>query len=231
MFKLLLFVFFSLECSSFEKEKFEFEKQKLEFEKEKFAFEKNRTLVCNELVSEKILIPEKKIAQAELFYEKKEPACGKFPSTEIKDIWELSKEGNWYYHPEKLKSGVYCDGDKKEFFYKQFSNTDSYVAETQVPSTKRSSCINNVLFTGKPILYNLIIDKTILQREQDLAGVSIDKKKSLEDVIKFNTSEKGRSFYYECIATDKLKKFDSCKCVLYASYPKGEDGILELLKK
>ena len=240
MFKLVLILtIFNLECSSLEKERLEFEKEKLAFEKEKFAFEKNRVGVCKELVLEKrILVPETKIltpdtnlSQAELFVEKKENPCGKFPSSEIRDIWELSIEGDWYYHPEKIRSGILCDNDKKEFFYKQFSNTDSYVAETQVPASKKSSCINNVVFSGKPELYKMMIDKTISKNESELSNVNIDKKKSIEDLIKYNTAEKGRSFYYECVPTDKLKRFDSCKCVLYASYPKGEVGVLNLLKK
>lgn len=240
MFKLVLILtIFSLECSSLEKEKLEFEKEKLAFEKEKFAFEKNRIGVCRELVLEKrilipetkLIIPETKISQAELFVEKTENQCGKFPIGELRDIWELSVEGDWYYHPEKVKNGILCDNDKKEFFYKQFSNTDSYVAETQVPATKKSSCINNVLFTGKPELYKMMIDKTIAKNESELSGLNLDKKKSSEDLIRYNTAESGRSFYYECVPTDKQKKYNSCKCALYASYPKGEKGILDLLKK
>ncbi len=240
MFKLvLLFTIFNLECSSLEKERLEFEKEKLAFEKEKFAFEKNRIGVCRELVLEKrilvpdtkVLVPETKLSQSELFLEKKENQCGKFPSTELRDIWELSIEGNWYYNPEKVKSGILCENDKKDYFYKQFSNTDSYVAETQVPASKKSSCINNVVFSGKPELYKMMIEKTISKNELELTNVEIDKKKTSEELIKYNTSEKGRSFYYECVPTDKLKKYDSCKCVLYASYPNGEKGIIDLLKR
>jgi hypothetical protein len=214
-------------CTSLEKERLDLDRERLEFDKAKLLFEQEKSKscccpTCNETCKGN------EIAKSELFVEKKKTSdCGAFPSSELKDIWTISIEGEWYYSPQSVKQGILCKSDQKEFFYKQFSNTDSYVAETQVPATKRSSCINNVLFSGKPLLYASMIEKTAARN--DVA--KFDKKVVLEKVIEYNTAEKGRSFYYECVATDKLKRFDSCKCVLYTSYPKGEEGVLELLRK
>ena len=67
------------------------------------------------------------------------PDCIKENPPSNEEIWALSVEGNWHYSPDKIKSKNICKGDFKESFYKQFANTESYVAETQVPATEKSA--------------------------------------------------------------------------------------------
>ena len=214
-------------CNSLDKEKLDFEKEKLEFEKSKLEFEKQKTNSCCCCKTESKTLPKEEISSPELYIPPKESKdCDSLDKFIEGDIWSLSIDGNWFFPPYSLKKGIICKEDKKEFFYKQFSNTESYVAEKQVPSTKKSSCINNVLFYGKNPLYQLMIDKS-----SPIKINSDEKKRIIEKLIEYNNEEKGRSFFYECKPTDKNKKWDSCTCVLYASYPKGEKGVQNLIQK
>jgi hypothetical protein len=186
MMKLIALIFFLqliFSCSSLEKERLALEKEKLELEKKKLQFQEEKLKACaccnpcsNCGKAEEVVVVEKK----------EKPDCIKEPPPTSEEIWALSVEGNWHYSPSKIKSKNICKGDIKESFYKQFTNTESYVAKEQVPATKQSSCINNVLF---------------------------------------------RSFYYECKPTDQGMRWDSCKCVLYASYPEGKQGLAARMKK
>lgn len=219
-----LIPFLLLKCSSLEQERLAFEKEKLEFEKKKLQFEKDKIKscsCCNPCNS--------CTTTTEVITEKKEKDCIKEPSPTSEEIWALSVEGNWHYSPDKIKSKSICKGDLKETFYKQFANTESYVAEKQVPATKQSSCINNVLFSGKSQLYNLMIDKTA--KEESIVISKESKAQVLQESIDYNNAEKGRSFYYECKPTDQYGRWDSCKCVLYVSYPEGKQGLATRLKK
>jgi hypothetical protein len=231
--KLYLFVFICIVstsfCNSLDKEKLDLEKEKLEFEKSKLEFEKQKLNSCCCCKTEsKTVLKEQPIVNTELYIPPKQTKdCESIEKYWEGDIWSLSVDGNWFYPPYSIKKGAVCQEDKKEFFYKQFSNTESYVAEKQVPSTKKSSCINNVLFYGKSPLYHLMFDKSSQTRV-----ISVEeKKKYIEKLVEYNNEEKGRSFFYECKPTDKLKKWDSCTCVLYASYPNGEKGIQNLIQK
>jgi hypothetical protein len=219
-YRLIFFLILSLitNCASLEKERLALEKEKLEFEKKKLQFQEEKLkncACCNPCgcgKSEEVAVVEKK---------------EKPPSSE--DIWALSVEGNWHYSPDKIKSKSICKGDLKESFYKQFANTESYVAKEQVPATKQSSCINNVLFSGKSQLYNLMLDKTA--KEEAVTLSKTDKAQILQESVEYNNAEKGRSFYYECKPTDAGGRWDSCKCVLYASYPEGKQGLAARMKK
>jgi len=227
--KLLVITIFSLIsfCSSVEKERLEFDKAKLEFEKKKLEFEKEKlkTFGCCTCSSNNSCA-----TIEEVVIEKKDkPDCVKENPPSSEEIWALSVEGNWHYSPDKIKSKNICKGDFKESFYKQFANTESYVAETQVPATKKSSCINNVLFSGKSQLYNLMFDKTA--KEESMNPSKQDKSQILQEIVEYNTAEKGRSFYYECKPTDAGGKWDSCKCVLYTSYEQGKQGLAARMKK
>lgn len=222
-----IFVFSTLySCSSLEKERLEFDKERLEFDKKKLQFEIEKLKSCNCTCSlcsgcENV---------EEVFIQKKEKTgCIKEIPPTSEEIWALSIEGGWHYPPNQIKTKTICKGDKKESFYKQFGNTESYVAETQVPATKKSSCINNVLFSGKAQLYNLMIDKTA--KENSISIAKSNKSQILQETIDYNTSEKGRSFYYECKPTDPGGKWDNCKCVLFASYPEGKTGLAERMVK
>ncbi|MBK8393813.1 MAG: hypothetical protein IPL26_01000 [Leptospiraceae bacterium] len=223
---LFLFILFSSHCTSIEKERLELDKAKFEFEKKKLEFEKERlkTCGCNGCSTCN------KCGAEEISLEKKtNPDCVKENPPSSEEIWALSVEGNWHYSPDKIKTNNICKGDLKESFYKQFANTESYVAETQVPTTKKSSCINNVLFSGKSLLYNLMLDKTAT--EESITLSKSDKSQILKETIEYNTAEKGRSFYYECKPTDSAGKWDSCKCVLYTSYSQGKQGLSSRMKK
>lgn len=227
--KLLSLIFilpFLFSCSSLEKERLALEKEKLEFEKKKLQFQEEKLKVCaccnpctNCGKSEEVVVVEKK----------EKPDCIKETPPTSEEIWALSVEGNWHYSPNKIKSKNICKGDAKESFYKQFVNTESYVAEKQVPATKQSSCINNVLFSGKSQLYNAMLDKTA--KEESINLSKEDKSQVLLESVEYNNAEKGRSFYYECKPTDQGGRWDSCKCVLYASYPDGKQGLAARMKK
>lgn len=225
-FCLNLFLIFSiLTCSSLEKERLEFDKARLEFDKKKLEFEREKLKACGCCSSCSTCGK-----SDEFVIEKKEkPDCIKENPPSSEEIWAISVEGNWHYSPDKIKGRNICKGDMKESFYKQFANTESYVAETQVPATKKSSCINNVLFSGKSQLYNLMIDKTA--KEESVALSKSEKGQILQETIDYNNAEKGRSFYYECKPTDAGGKWDSCKCVLYASYAEGKQGLANRMKK
>ena len=214
-------------CSTVEKERLEFDKAKLEFEKKKLEFEKEKLKTCG--CSGCSSCNSCETVEEVLIEKKQKPDCVKEIPPTNEEIWAFSVEGNWHYSPDKIKSKNICKGDFKESFYKQFSNTESYVAETQVPATKKSSCINNVLFSGKSQLYNLMFDKTA--KEESVNPSKQEKSQILQEIIEYNTAEKGRSFYYECKPTDQAGKWDSCKCVLYASYEQGKQGLATRMKK
>ena len=223
---LLSAIIFTANCSSLEKERLALEKEKLEFEKKKLQFqeEKLKTCACCNPCggcgkSDEVVVVEKK----------EKPDCIKENPPTSEEIWALSVEGNWHYSPDKIKSKNICKGDLKESFYKQFANTESYVAEKQVPATKQSSCINNVLFSSKSQLYNSMLDKTA--KEESVQLTKQDKTQILQESVDYNNAEKGRSFYYECKPTDVGGRWDSCKCVLYASYPEGKQGLATRIKK
>lgn len=229
MMKILLLLILSIlgSCKSVEKERLELDKAKLEFEKKKLEFEKEKLKTCGCSCTSSCSTC---TGSEDVVVEKKEkPDCIKETSPTSEEIWALSVEGNWHYSPDKIKSKNICKGDFKESFYKQFANTESYVAETQVPATKKSSCINNVLFSGKSQLYNLMLDKTA--KEESLTLSKQEKTQILQETVEYNTAEKGRSFYYECKPSDQAGKWDSCKCVLYASYPEGKQGLTARMKK
>lgn len=227
--KLIALIFFLpliFSCSSLEKERLALEKEKLELEKKKLQFQEEKLKACaccnpcsNCGKAEEVVVVEKK----------EKPDCIKEPPPTSEEIWALSVEGNWHYSPNKIKSKNICKGDLKESFYKQFTNTESYVAKEQVPATKQSSCINNVLFSGKSQLYNSMLDKTT--KEESITLSKEDKSQILQESVEYNNAEKGRSFYYECKPTDQGMRWDSCKCVLYASYPEGKQGLAARMKK
>ncbi|HMV42838.1 MAG TPA: hypothetical protein PKD50_09905, partial [Leptospiraceae bacterium] len=216
---ILSFLFLLIQCSSLEQERLAFEKDKLEFEKKKLQFEREKIKSCGCCSPCNTCNGTAEVVVAE----KKEKDCIKEVPPTSEDIWALSVEGNWHYAPDKIKNKNICKGDLKETFYKQFANTESYVAEKQVPATKQSSCINNVLFSGKSQLYNLMVDKTA--KEESISISKELKAQVLQESIEYNNAEKGRSFYYECKPTDPNGRWDSCKCVLYVSYPEGKQGL------
>lgn len=227
---MLFFTMFLLPmCSSLEKERLELDRAKLEFEKKKLQFETEKLKACacscmqsaTCCNSEEIVVIEKK--------EKEKVDCIKEAIPSSEEIWALSVEGGWHYSPDKIKARNICKGDTKESFYKQFANTESYVAESQVPATKKSSCINNVLFSGKSQLYNLMLDKTA--KEESITLSKTEKAQILQETIEYNNAEKGRSFYFECKPTDSENKWNSCKCALYASYLMGKAGLSTRMKK
>ncbi|MCB1176255.1 MAG: hypothetical protein KDK36_01635 [Leptospiraceae bacterium] len=227
---ILFIIFLLLNCASnIEKERLELDKEILEFNKEKLIFEKlraaNSCCSCGCESTELVIMENKKFLPVE---QKIDKDCPKIPTPSKEEIWELAREGNWSYSPIFLNLGKVCKDEPKESFYKIYKNSESYVAQTQVPKTKKSSCINNVLFHGKLKLYNLMFEKTIKE-----IGNSPDDDftNDLKDVVKYNNEVKGRSFYYDCIPTDPGKSWDTCSCVLYASHEKGKEGLKKRLKK
>ncbi|MDX1959944.1 MAG: hypothetical protein SFU98_15340 [Leptospiraceae bacterium] len=240
--KLILFLVLLSNCSSLEKERLELEKARLDLEKEKILFlkEKSNCGCCTEKISncktcsEKIILTEAKVKEKEpekfLVYPEVKQDCEKISSPKSIDIWSLAKEGGWSFEPNKIKTGTVDSCDKEIVFYKEFSNTESYVAETQVPRTKKSSCTNNVLFHGKDKLYNLMIDKTAKENLSLEDQNRINKPELLKEIISYNNEGKLRSFYFECIPTDPKKNWDKCSCVLYASYKDGKNELISRMK-
>jgi len=219
--KLLLFCSLILGCQSLEKERLELDRQILEFEKERFQ---KCGCVCQDSVA-----VTKYYTEPVKVVSKSEKDCIKVASPSKEDIWSLAEKGGWSYSPKLLEKSEVCE-DLKESFYKIYYNTDSYVAETQVPKTKKSSCINNVLFHGKDKLYDLMLEHTA-----KLEGIDNYEKdrytKVKNEVIEYNTAEKGRSFYYECRPTDPTGSWNKCVCILFASYPSGRKGLGLRLKQ
>lgn len=213
----ILFLVF-LGCTSLEKERLELDKQILEFEKERFR----KCGCCGESVV--------KVTESTPIVAKTEKDCTKTNPPSREDIWTLAEKGDWSYSPPLLEKSSVCQEDPKETFYKIYQNTDSYVAETQVPKTKKSSCINNVLFHGKDKLYDLMLDHTA-----KFMGITNYEKEKFTKVknetIEYNTAEKGRSFYFECRPTDPQGSWNKCTCVLFASYPNGRTGLGTRMKK
>jgi hypothetical protein len=245
-FNLLYGIFFLgiIACSSIDKERLELDRQILEFDKEKFKLEQSRYKNCNCCEEKKTSCCESKntikiISQDQtttkndklIIATEKTSDCDKITTPRSEEIWALSIEGGWSFAPQKLETGDTNSCDKKESFYKQFSNTESYVAEKQVPKTKKSSCTNNVLFHGKDKLYNLMIDKTLKEDSTEADSTKLDKPKLLSEIIQYNNEGKKRSFYYECMPTDPEKRWDKCTCVLYASYPNGKSGLIDRIRK
>jgi hypothetical protein len=74
-----------------------------------------------------------------------------------------------------------------------------------------------------------MLDKTT--KEESITLSKEDKSQILQESVEYNNAEKGRSFYYECKPTDQGMRWDSCKCVLYASYPEGKQGLAARMKK
>lgn len=159
------------------------------------------------------------------------PTCIKVPVPSKKEIWDLAKEGGWSYTPQKMEANDICEGDEKETFYKEYFNSESYVAKTQVPRTKMTSCISNVLLSSKSKLYSLMIDKTAKEELSESDFGKMDKPKVMENVVGYVTQGKKRSFYYDCIPTDPGMRWDQCKCVLYASFPSGKNGLVKKIKE
>lgn len=231
-FKFIFFTLFSFlflsSCSSTDKEILKVQKQILEIEKKRFMIEKAKLQHCGCCSEDKssgsccpeiLLILEKE--EIEKVEDEKSP-CKRIQLNEQIDIWKLAAKGDWSYSPSSLKSQEICEDEKKEYFYKQYSNSESYVASTQVPKTKQSSCINNVLFHGKSKLYQSMINSAPGSGKLD------SEKDILSSIVNYNNAEKGRSFYYECKPTDPSKNWDKCTCVLYASYKDGKEGIQSL---
>jgi hypothetical protein len=50
------------------------------------------------------------------------------------------------------------------------------------------------------------------------------------EIIDYNTKQKGRSFYYECKPTDEKGNWYKCVCVLYASFEGGKEKLKEKIK-
>jgi hypothetical protein len=217
---LLIVLSLLMGCQSLEKERLELDKQILEFEKERFK-------KCGCCVPvETHWVPPGKIVSGI----KTGKDCVRIAPPSSEDIWKIAEDGNWSYSPKNLKLGEICREETKESFYKIYQNSESYVAETQVPKTKRSSCINNVLFHGKDKLYDLMLEKTAKDTGiQDYEKERFTKVKN--ETIEYNTAEKGRSFYYECKPTDSQGAWNTCKCVLFASYAGGEDSLGKRMKK
>lgn len=236
---LLLFVFILINScsSSIERERLDTEKKRLEIERERLDLEKSKYKNCNSCNSCSQTIKIDKVQSdctsncKEKVIISKTDDCKKISIQSIEDIWTLSINGDWYYAPDQIRSKTICEGDQKESFYKQYTNTESYVAETQVPATKKSSCINNILFDAKSKLYNLMIDRVL---KDELSQTKLDatkREKVLTQLVDYNNAVKGRSFYYECKPTDPQKRWNQCICVLYASYSKGSKGLSELIQK
>jgi hypothetical protein len=220
------------QCSSLDKEILEIEKQKLEVERERLKLERDRLHKCNNCCQQPTLSlktevkPILPLEEKAVFYV--EPmGCNKVKTPSSEDIWQISETGEWSYPPNFLELGITCKEEKKEYFYKQFSNTESYVAEKQVPATKKSSCINNVVFHGKDKLYTQMVEKTKTEELSKEMAQRVDSKMVFRDVVEYNNSAKGRSFYYECKATDSQKRWDKCACVLFASYTDGKEGLAD----
>ncbi len=211
----ILLIFLEISCNSLEKERLELDKKILEFEQERF-----RKCGCN---CETTAIP------YSFEIEKKTLSnCTKIPPPTREEIWALAQKGDWSYSPKLLSQKEICKESPKETYYKIYHNTDSYVAETQVPKTKKSSCINNVLFHGKENLYESMIEDAAKE-----IGIAFDKEKWIglkNKIIEYNTLEKGRSFYYECIPKDEKASWNKCDCVLFASYENGKEQIKQALK-
>lgn len=161
---------------------------------------------------------------------KVEKECIKIPVPSKREIWELSIDGGWSYTPQKMEANDICEGDIKETFYKQYGNSESYVAKTQVPRTKMTSCISNVLLSGKRKLYDFMIDKTAKEELTPEEQRSYKKNEVKKSLIEYITNGKKRSFYYDCMPTDPQMRWDQCKCVLYASYPLGKSGMVQKMK-
>ncbi|MCX8000255.1 MAG: hypothetical protein N3A69_15095, partial [Leptospiraceae bacterium] len=200
-----LFIFLAVfQCNTLEKERLELDRQILEFEKERLK-KCGCTCECTpKVVSYEVVEAEKKVLSN----------CTKVFPPSREDIWNLAEKGDWSYSPKLLSQKEICREDLKETFYKIYHNTESYVAETQVPKTKKSSCINNVLFYGKSNLYDSMIGSATRE-----LNINEEKEKLIElknKIIEYNTAEKGRSFYYECKPTDKEGAWNRCVCVLYA---------------
>lgn len=244
---LILFVFAA--CNTLEKEKLDLEKARLDFEKEKMSWEKEKGKCgsccpspcektdCRETVNEPaVILVHPKTVQTENPVKETTPKlttnetipCERIAVPSLEDIWALSVEGGWSHHPEKISTNNVCRGDLQEYFYKQYSNNESYVAEKHVPRTRKSSCTNNVLFHGKDKLYNLMIEKTA---KEEAPSASYDLESVKKDVVTYNTEGKKRSFFYECRPTDPQKRWDTCTCVLYSTYRNGKSGLSERIKK
>lgn len=230
----LLFVTIALifqNCSSLDKDILEVEKQKLEIERERLRLERDKFNKCNNCCGQGLSL-KTEVKPEERAYLYVEPAgCAKVKTPSSDDIWHLSENGDWSYPPNMLELGITCKDEKKEFFYKQFANTESYVAEKQVPSTKKSSCINNVVFHGKEKLYTQMVEKTKSEELNRDMAQKVDSKIVVRDLVEYNNSGRGRSFYYECKATDPQKRWDKCACVLFASYTDGKEGLAERMVK
>ena len=217
---LLILIITNFFCNTLDKERLELDRQILEFEKAKFQ----KCGCCNPGEEKPTVLLYKKPEAVDV--PKKD--CNPVSTAGHAEIWNLAEEGNWYYSPNQMSKGELCKEEPMESFYKIYSNTESYVAETQVPKTKKSSCINNVLFHGKDKLYQLMLEKTAKEElKTELPSFANVKKETIE----YNNAEKGRSFYYECKPTDPQKKWDKCTCLLYASYGGGKEKLAERLKK
>jgi hypothetical protein len=232
LFALLLLSIFLSTCSSLDKEILEIEKQKLDVERERLKLERDRMMKCNNCCQQPTLSLKTEVKPILPLEEKAvlyvEPiGCNKIKTPSSDDIWQISESGEWSYPPNLLELGITCREEKKEFFYKQFANTESYVAEKQVPATKKSSCINNVVFHGKDKLYSQMVEKTKSEELSKEMAQRVDSKTVFRDVVEYNNSGRGRSFYYECRATDANKRWDKCACVLFASYTDGKEGLAD----
>ena len=228
--------------NSFEKEKLAFAKEKLAFEKEKLAFEKlkflcqKKSFTCNGKYSSCLQIKPACAKKSVVFLrpEHKEPSktdCVSIPTPSSQDIWKLAEKGGWSYSYFALKKGSACKGDKKETFYKSYGNSESYVAKTQVPRTKRSSCINNVLFSAKGKLYKLMLSKTGKELLSASQRAQVKQEKVLRQVVQYNNEGKKRSFYYECKPSDAARQWNRCTCVLFASHENGKTGLANRMKR
>lgn len=225
---MLLIVLFQFGCSSLEKERLDFDKERLAFDKEKLAFEKEKYSSCKCCANDCNCNSSTVILKTD---EMKKTKCDTVPTPSSEEIWALSVEGGWSYSPVKIRSGEICKEEIKESFYKQFNNSESYVAKNHVPRTRQSSCINNVLISSKDKLYELMVDKTYKEENKSRELNKEDKKEVIKDIVDYNTSGKERSFYFECKPTDTDKAWDKCACVLYASYSGGKQGLLSTIIK
>ncbi|MEM7180067.1 MAG: hypothetical protein AAF518_04085 [Spirochaetota bacterium] len=228
--------------SSFEKEKLAFEKERLAFEKEKLAFEKlkflcqKKSFTCNGKYSSCLQIKPACAKKSVVFLPKEnlvpsKTDCVSIPTPSSPDIWQLAERGGWSYSYFALKKGSACKGDTKETFYKSYGNSESYVAKTQVPRTKKSSCINNVLFSAKGKLYKLMLEKTGKELLSSSQRSRVNQEKVLRQVVQYNNEGKKRSFYYECKPSDAARQWNSCRCVLFASHENGKTGLANRMKK
>lgn len=80
-------------------------------------------------------------------------------------------------------------------------------------------------------MYKLMEERTEENKLSSSERARVDKGEILRDIVSYNKEAKGRSFYYECYPSDSARAWNSCSCILYASYRNGEDGLAQRMKQ